>query len=210
MIARSQLLNELRSLTGNAGNSPPLGREFWQAPDFSEGVAQGIVVELLGNACTEWLIRLFVQNPEPYILWCEHESKVLPTAIMQRGVQGHRIKFVISTGDLYPALRVALESQHYPFVVAPNSMTRANSKSGAGGGMDVTSFQRLHLLAEKAKSTIFLLAEKKFSQAWPISLQLEINNSPEGFQITVHRQKHGHQGINQQRNQQRNQGSNQR
>lgn len=210
MVVRSQLLNELRSLTGNAGNSPPLDREFWQAPDFSQGVAQGIVVELLGNACTEWLIRLFVQNPEPYILWCEHESKVLPTAIVQRGVQGHRIKFVISTGDLYPALRVALESQHYPFVVAPNSMTRASakvsskvsSKSGVGGGMDVTSFQRLHLLAEKAKSTIFLLAEKKFSQAWPISLQLEINNSLEGFQITVHRQKHGHQ--------QRNQGSNQK
>ncbi len=177
-MGKSEVLRELRVLTGALEYS---NREFWSAPDFPSGVAQGIVVELRGNACTEWLIRFFVENPEPYILWCEHDPKVLPTAIIQRGVKQHRVKFIIVAGELHQPLRLALESQHYPFVVAPSRMT------------DVTSFQRLHLLAEKSKSTVFLLAEKKFSSAWPISLQLEINNSPEGFQISIHKQKHGSQ-----------------
>ncbi len=127
----------------------------------------------------EWLVNLFIANPEPYILWCERESKVLPTALIQRGIKHNRMKFVISDGDLYQPLRLALESQYYPFVVAPNRMTQ------------ITAFQRLHLLAEKSKSTVFLLGDKKFSQAWPISLQLEINNSSMGFEIEIQRQKHG-------------------
>lgn len=178
-MAKPELLRELRLLTGSLSNTD---KEFWRAPDFPAGIAKGIVAELTGNACTEWLIRFFVMNPDPYIFWCERENQVLPTAIFQRGVSHHRIKFILSAGDLHQPLRLALESQHYPFVVAPNRMK------------DVTSFQRLHLLAEKSKSTVFLFADKKFSQAWPISLQLEINNSSDGFEISVHRQKHGPQG----------------
>jgi hypothetical protein len=176
MAAKPELLRELRELTGSITQS---NREFWTAPDFPSGVAKGIVTELLGNARTEWLISLFIANPEPYILWCERESAILPTALIQRGLKPHRIQFLNSVEDLYQPLRVALESQHYPFVVAPHRLT------------DVTAFQRLHLIAEKSKSTIFLLGEKTFSQAWPISLQLEINDSGEGFQILTHRQKHG-------------------
>ena len=175
-MGKAEILRELRALTSGCEHT---NREFWTAPDFPSGVAKGIVAELMGNACTEWLIKLFIVNPEPYILWCERDPKILPTAIIQRGVKPHRIKFIISGGELHQPLRLALESQHYPFIIAPNRMT------------DVTSHQRLHLLAEKSKSTVFLLADKKFSSAWPISLQLEINNSSEGFQISVHRQKHG-------------------
>lgn len=175
-MGKPELLRQLRELTGGNLNTQ---KEFWSTPGFQSGVARGILVELLGNARTEWLVNLFLANPEPYILWCERKSQVLPTALIQRGIKPHRIKFLVSDGDLHIPIRIALESQFYPFVVAPNHMT------------DVTAFQRLHLLAEKSKSTVFLLGHKKFSQAWPISLQLEINNTPDGPQIEVHRQKHG-------------------
>lgn len=175
-MGKPELLRQLRELTGGNLNTQ---KEFWSTPGFESGVAKGIVVELLGNARTEWLVNLFLANPEPYILWCERESQVLPSALIQRGIKHNRIKFLLSEGDLHVPIRIALESKFYPFVVAPNRMT------------EVTAFQRLHLLAEKSKSTVFLLGDKKFSQAWPISLQLEINNTPDGHQISVHRQKHG-------------------
>ena len=173
-MSKADLLLQLKEQTAKILNSE---KEFWSSPQFSSGIAKGIIVELLGNARIEWLIQVFMANPSPYILWCEKKPQILPTALIQRGLQPHRIKFVIT--DKFQPLRLALESQHYPFVVAPHLMT------------SVSSFQRLHLLAEKSKSTVFLLGGKKFSAAWPISLQLEINNSDEGFEISVHKQKHG-------------------
>lgn len=175
-MGKPELLRQLRELTGSMTNTE---KEFWASPGFESGVAKGIVAELLGNARTEWLVNFFIANPEPYILWIERESQVLPSALIQRGIKHNRIKFLVSDGDLHVPLRIALESRYYPFVVAPNRMT------------DVTAFQRIHLLAEKSKSTVFLLGDKKFSQAWPISLQLEITNSEDGHQVEVHRQKHG-------------------
>lgn len=155
-------------------------REFWRAPGTVSGVAKGIVAELLGNARTEWLLQLFALHPEPFIFWCERDTQVNPTAIHQRGVGLERIKFVRCAGDLQPVLRLALESQFYPFIVAPNQF------------QDVKIFQRFHLLAEKSKSTLFLLGDQTFSSAWPISLQLEINSSASGdFEFFTQRQKHG-------------------
>lgn len=177
-MGKSELLHELREITGSIGLQD---KELWNAPDFPSGVARGIVAELIGNARTEWLLQLFTLHPEHYILWCEREPKANPTAIHQRGVRLERIKFVNSAGDLQQPLRLALESQFYPFIIAPNRFD------------DIKTYRRFHLLAEKSKSTLFLLADQKLSQAWPISLQLEINFSDRGFQITAHRQKHGRQ-----------------
>jgi hypothetical protein len=175
-MGKAELLADLRERTKSLELSE---KEFWKAPEFSGGIAKGIVVELLGNARTEWLLQFFCQYPDHYIFWCERDSFINPTAIHQRGVGLPRIKFVNSSGDLQPVLRLALESQFYPFLIAPNRLT------------DIKAFQRLSLLAEKSKSTVFLLAEQKFSQAWPISLQLEINFSEKGLSVQVQRQKHG-------------------
>lgn len=180
-------LRELREKTGSLGIPP---KEFWNSPDsHSPEVAKGILVELLGNARTEWLLKLFVANPEALILWFEGKARVLPTAVFQRGVESHRVKFIAFEGDLFQPLRLALESQHYPFIVAPNQMT------------EVRSFQRLHLLAEKACSTVFLFGDKAFSNAWPVSLQVEVSAAEvsatemsataEGFRFSLQRNKHG-------------------
>ncbi len=175
-MGKAEIIRDLRQRTGCTEFT---GREFWSAPNFPSGVARGIVAELLGNARTEWLLQLFALHPEHYILWCERECHANPAAIYQRGVKLERIKFVNTSCDLQQPLRLALESNHYPFIVAPNRFN------------DTKVFQRLHLLTEKSKSTLFLLAEEKFSTAWPISLQLEISYSDDNFQIQIQRQKHG-------------------
>lgn len=179
-MGKAEIVRDLRQRTGSI-EFP--SKEFWSAPNFPSGVARGIIVELLGNARTEWLLKLLSLHPAHYILWCECESEshVNPAAIHQRGVRLERIKFVNTAGDLQQPLRLALESQHYPFIIAPNRFK------------EIKVFQRLHLLAEKSKSTLFLLGDGSFSQAWPISLQLEINYSDHGFEIRVQRQKHGGQ-----------------
>lgn len=173
---KTDMVRELRQLTSATLST---SKEYWVAPDFSTGVAKGIVAELSGNAKTEWLLSFFKSNPEPFIFWCERETKINPTAFYQRGVALERIKFINHLGDPTPALRLALESQHYPFVVAPSFIE------------DIKTFQRFHLWAEKSKSTLFFLSEKKLSAAWPISLQLDIQFSHNGFHIDVVRQKHG-------------------
>lgn len=175
-MSKAAVLLELRQKTGSKVLSD---REMWKAPDLESGVARGIIVELLGNARVDWLIDLFKMNPQQLIFWCKTEAQVHPVALKQRGVNLERIKFIHSTGDLQQPLRVALDSQLYPFIVAPNGFT------------EVRIFQRFHLLAEKSKSTLFLLGEKDFSPAWPISLQMEISNTPQGFNIDIHKQKHG-------------------
>ena len=131
-MGKAEVLRELREITGGLVQSE---KEFWIAPDFPSGVPKGALVELLGNGATEWLIQLFVANPEPLILWCEQDPKILPTAIFQRGVIHSRIKFILTSGDLHQPLRLALECNHYPFIVAPNRMT------------EIREFQRLQLLA---------------------------------------------------------------
>lgn len=176
-MGQAELLKELRQKTGIIEYTE---REFWKAPDLPSGVAQGIIVELLGNARTEWLLSFFRMNPEHLIFWCEREIKANPTAIHQRGVKLERIKFVQCEGSLQQPLRLALESGRYPFIIAPNRFT------------DITTFQRFHLLAEKSKSTLFLMGEQNFSPAWPISLQIEIQSSPTGgFELVIQRQRHG-------------------
>jgi hypothetical protein len=173
---RAALLQDLRQRTGSNEISK---KDLLPAPNFHSGVAVGIVAELMGTARVDWLIDFFKMNPEKLILWCKSASQPNPQALYQRGIALERIKFVNTTGSDQQVIRIALESQLYPFIIAPNHFE------------EVRDFQRMHLLAEKSKSIVFLLAQKKFSQAWPISLQLEINSHENSFDIFVHKQKHG-------------------
>ena len=176
-MGQSEVIRKLRESTGSIAQ---IERELWLSPSLSPDIAKGIVVELLGNARTEWLLRFFKLNPEPYIFWCEQEPTVHPTAIAQRGICLERIKFINYSQDLQSPLRLALDSGFYPFIIAPNRFK------------EIKIFQRFHLLAEKSKSTLFLLGDKTFSSAWPISLQMEINFSDsEDFYIQIQKQKYG-------------------
>lgn len=174
-MSNTALILELRQKTGSIG---VVEKEMWKAPGLEAGVARGIVAELIGTAKIEWLIEFFKLHPDQLILWVKSDGHANPVALRQNGIKLERIKFIRSTQDLQQPLRLALDSQLYPFIVAPNQFA------------EIRIFQRLHLLAEKAKSTVFLLGKENLSQAWPISLQLEIKK-PEKFEIIIHRQKHG-------------------
>ena len=175
-MANAEALLRLREQIGETGN---IDKETWAAPHLACGVAKGIVVELSGNGRIEWLLEFFKLHPDTFIFWCEREQSVNPTAIYQRGIDLKRILFANVADDLQKILHRTLEGGQYPFIIAPNRAP------------DVRSMQRLHLLAGKVKSTVFLLAEKDFSQAWPISLQAEINFDGTSFKVDVHRQKYG-------------------
>lgn len=174
---KAEVLFDLRQ---KAGCTELIEKEMLKAPDFAPGVAVGIVAELLGNARIDWLLELFKLHPEHLIFWCKSEAQLSPIALKQRGLRLERFKFVNAKSDLQQSLRLALDSKSYPFIVAPNDFS------------EVGIFQKLHLLAGKSNSTIFLLGDKQPTQAWPISLQLEVNNGDNGkFSIEVFRQKHG-------------------
>lgn len=175
-MAKSETLRLLRLQLGDTLYSE---KETWPAPLLPGGVAKGIVAELVGNGRTEWLLQFFQSHPQNLIFWCEREPAVSPTALHQRGIDLRRVLFVQAPHDLQKVLHRALESGHYPFIVAPNRVP------------DVRALQRLHLLAGRSSSTVFLLAEESLSQAWPISLQMEIQFDGTGLQLQVARQKHG-------------------
>ncbi len=176
-MSKAALLYDLRKQTGSLALND---KDLLSAPHFSSGVAVGCVAELLGNARIDWLIDFFKMHPESFIFWCKSEAQINPQALLQRGINLDRIKFVNAAADTQQILRIAFESQLYPFIVAPNRFD------------EIKIFQRLSLLAEKSKSILFLLAQKNFSQAWPIALQLEINNGDQTqYDIFVHKQKHG-------------------
>lgn len=179
-LRTSAALDVIADLRRRTGSLDLIPRESWRAPGVESGIAKGIVAELLGNAKTEWLCEFFKTHPENFILWCEIHQPVYPPALSQRGIALERIQFLRLTKEPYQALRIALESQFYPFVVCPQIFP------------EIKSLQRLNLLADKAKSTVFLLSSEEPSQAWPLSLQMEINFSEEEtFLIDIHRQKHG-------------------
>lgn len=175
-MGKTEVLADLRRLTGSVELTE---REAWKVPSFPFGVPKGVIVELIGNAHTEWLLELLKANPEPYVCWLEREPTLCYTRIAQLEIDLRRFKFVTAANDLQQPLRIALDSQQYPIIIAPTRFE------------DVKIFQRFSLLAEKAKATLFFIAKEKLSTAWPISLQLEIASADIGFKIDIHRRKYG-------------------
>lgn len=139
-------------------------QEFWSAPQCPGGVPRGVVVELLGPARTEWLLAFLKQNSDLQIFWAEREQRILPTAIQQRGVDLERVSFGLFPEDMLVPLRKVIQSQIFEVVVSPNSWS------------EVKVFKAFQMMAEKARSTVFLMGDKEPSKAWPISLQLEIHH----------------------------------
>lgn len=175
-MGSAEVIKHLRLVIGSKES---VDKDVYSAPELYCGVAQGIVAELSGNARVEWLLAFFNQHPDKLICHIETSQKLNPLAAQQRGVDLTRILFINTNEDLQKVLHRTIESAQYPFIVAPNP------------NFDERSIQRLHLLCGKAKSTVFLLADKTLSNAWPIALQLDINFNGENFNIEILRLKYG-------------------
>jgi hypothetical protein len=180
-MAASEKIHQLKLLIG--GLEDPNPREFLAAPNLPQGVPRGIIVELVGPQKTEWLIqflKLQQTNAEFKTFWAERDQKILPTALHQRGLDLTRITFGTFGDDLVIPVRRILQSQLYHTIIAPQKFD------------EIRVLKAFQLLSEKSNSILFLLGEKKPSNAWPISLQLQIQKKPPAsFHVEVLRQKHG-------------------
>ncbi len=176
-MAATDRIKELKLLINAADLTLP--RESLVAPGLSEGIPRGAIVELLGPSRTEWFIQFLKAHPERRTFWAEREQQILPTAIHQRGVDLRKITFAILGTDSVPSLRKVIQSQTYDFILAPNKFA------------EIKVFQAFQLFTEKANNTLFLLGDKTPSVAWPIALQLEINQrDDESFHIEILKQKY--------------------
>lgn len=177
-MAASEKVHKLKLLIG--GIEEPVSREYLVAPALPSGIPRGSIVELLGPYRTEWLVQFLKLQPEFRIFWAEREQHILPTALHQRGLDLTKITFGTLGDDLILPLRRVLQSQLYQVVIAPQKFT------------EIRILKAFQLFTEKSNSILFLLGDKTPSQAWPISMQLEIKKSAQNsFQIDILRQKHG-------------------
>lgn len=179
MSASPEKIQKLKLLIGEMGGLAP--KEFFRADDVPMGIPRGALVEVSGPLKTEWVIRFLRNNEKVQTFWMEKEQTILPTAIQQRGVGLDRVVFA-EVDDLYPALRRVVQSQLFEIVVVPSAFE------------ELRVLKALQLLAEKAHTTVFLLA-KKFQPAWPISVQFEVSGAPKAASLDVNIFKHKPAGI---------------
>lgn len=158
-----QKIQNLKLLLGGLESFSP--REFLKAPLLEDGLPKGQIIELIGNGRTEWLLQFLSAEKETQVFWCESEQRILPLALQQRGLDLHRLTFGVFKEKLAQPLRKIIQSQAYEYVVAPNDIQA------------LKVYQALQLLTEKTGTTLFLLARKKLSDAWPIAMQIQIQQS---------------------------------
>ena len=177
-MSSAEKIKHLKLIIGAVDVTQP--REAWPAPSLNEGVPKGCVVELLGAKKYEWFISFLKTNPELSCFWCEREQQVLPTALVQRGVNLENMHFAILGENDFLSLRKIIQSQVFQAVI-----TTQNFK-------DLKSLRALQLLTEKSNTTLFLANHREPSEAWPIALQMEIKSgSGSDFTIDVLRRKYG-------------------
>lgn len=153
-------LPELRARIGAYTQSQ---KERLPCPFFSEGLPRGALVEVFGKGKREAVVQFLVENAQHSAAWIEKEFTLFPSALSQREAALEKIFFIEGKKESAWAASAVLRSQLFPIVVyqAPYGEER--------------ELRRFQLLAEKSKSTMILLPEKKLSLAWPIHLSLEMN-----------------------------------
>ncbi len=181
---KSERLQKLKLLIGQVAQSHP--RDYITAPNVPNGIARGIVVELLGPCRTEWLIQVLKLHPEHRTFWAETEQRILPTSLHQRGLDLSKITFGVLDKNQATTLRRIIQSQLYQFVIAPNTFD------------EIKIFQAFQLFTEKSNAILFLMGGKNPTNAWPISTQLEISKGrgvflTNEFNVEVIKQKHSTQ-----------------
>jgi hypothetical protein len=173
MSAQLEKIKNLRMLMSEI--TGPVQKEFFRADGVPGGIPRGALVELCGSRKTEWVIQFLCANESVQAFWLEKEQSILPTAIQQRGVNLERLTFGV-VEELYPAVRRVIQSQLFEAVVVPSVFD------------ELRVLKALQLLAEKANTTVFLLA-KKPQAAFPISVQLDVKGKGSNLDIAVLKHK---------------------
>ena len=146
--------------------------EFLVTDTVPGGVPRGVLCEIIGSARTEWILRLFKQNPSLNIFWAENQLTILPTAIHQRGIDLNRILMAETGENLFQSLRKALKSRLFDCVVLPGAIE------------DIKMLKALQLFARESNSCIFFLS-KIAKISWAIHFQLEAEWIMESESISI-------------------------
>lgn len=175
----AEKLGNLKLILGSQFTSSE--KEYLSAPQLRDKtISRGIVAELLGDYKVEWLAQFLAQHPELKVFWAERDQSILPTALHQRGVHLSQVTFAILGKDFVQPLRRAIQSQVFSIVIAPHLFP------------EIKILQAFQLFTEKSNCTLFLLGKDKPSNAWPISLQLQIEKDEDHtFAIEILKQRYG-------------------
>ena len=155
-----QIREKLKSIEFNRG-ADATDREFVPCSSVAGGIPRGVLCEVSGNARTEWIVQLMVQNPLLKTFWAEEKLSLLPTALYQRGVNLNQV-LIAETGDkLFQAIRKAMKSGVFECFVLPGVIT------------EIKMLKALPLFAREANACVFFLS-KSPKNAWAIPFQLEV------------------------------------
>lgn len=176
-LATAEQIKHLKLIVGAIDVTQP--RESWVAPGLSDGIPKGAITEIIGVQKFEWFVAFLNQNPELKVFWAEKEQQILPTALVQRGIDLRRITFGVLGDDSFVSLRKVIQSCVYEVVIATNLFT------------DIKIYRAFQLLTEKSNTSLLLVSPKNPSTAWPIALQLNINGRAPSFKIEILKQRFG-------------------
>lgn len=155
-------LRELQSLVS------PRRREIYAFSDYAKGIPRGAITEISGahgSGKTELALRFIAENPKAHVAWVEDQFTAYPCAFAQHGVELGRVLFA-EAGDqaLWTTLQM-LRSGIFGIIVLSLSKQ-----------LEQIELRRLQLASEQAHTSLVLLTETPTLQgAWPIALQLEVN-----------------------------------
>lgn len=176
----AEKIRHLKLIIDTVDVTQPRASWFYREPLVGEvAIPKGAVVEILGNRKYEWFIQFLKQNPEIKTFWAEKEQHVLPTALQQRGLNLDQITFGVFGEDSYLSLRKVIQSQVFDVIISPNVFK------------ELKLLRAFQLMTEKSNNTLFLVGQKTPSNAWPISLQLDISKKGKGLEIEILKQRYG-------------------
>lgn len=156
-------MHALHDLRARIGTLEKRSRETIPWSCLEGGLLKGGLVEITGAGKTGAVAKLLAESNLP-TAWVESNFSVFPTALVQRQVNLEKIFFVEGGRDCSWAATTILRSQLFSLLVysAPYGEER--------------ELRRFQLLAERAKTTMLLLAPIRPTLAWPISLCLEMRS----------------------------------
>lgn len=175
-------ISHLRMLIGDQESFSK--KEFFLSSSVLVRIPKGCLVEITGNAKAEWIVRFLKENENVRVFWCEEKQSIFPTAMSQRGVNLERIVFGVFKDNLFSALRKIIQSQVFEVIVGPSSFK------------EIKLLKALQLFTEKANSTLFLLAQTH-QNAWPISVQVEVNRgaAKQSFEVVIQKNRYEASGC---------------
>ena len=154
-------IERLRALIGKTEGVRK--KETLISTDLSSGLPRGALIEVTGDARTEWVVRLLSENPTADVAWVEDQLSIFPPAIQQRKMKLERIIFFETQGELNSTICTLLRSQIFTSIVIQGDIH------------DQKTLRRYQLLAEKSNSTLILISKKQ-SSSWCISIQVEVTH----------------------------------